>query len=307
MEAFESGGGIFFHMAFGPRGFIAVLSWPGGFFHPLVFHGFLKVARSVQSLLRTRTPIPDRPGKECVAMENSIYLGLSRQITLQTNLDIVANNIANVNTSGYRAQSPMFEEYLTDPRGNGDPLSFVLDYGQFSSTAPGPMTQTGNSFNVALNGPGFLTVQLPDGTLAYTRDGDFQKNQQGQLLTSSGYPVVGAGGPITVPSDSTEFVVDERGVISDQTGQIGRLNIVEFENLQSLKPTGGNAYTSKDQPIEAEKTTVAQGFLEGSNVQPVVETTRMIKILRQFQSVQRMLEAEHERQRTAIQRLTGGQ
>lgn len=240
-------------------------------------------------------------------MENSIYLGLSRQITLQTNLDIVANNIANVNTSGYRAQSPMFEEYLTDPRGNGDPLSFVLDYGQFSSTAPGPMTQTGNSFNVALNGPGFLTVQLPDGTLAYTRDGDFQKNQQGQLLTSSGYPVVGAGGPITVPSDSTEFVVDERGVISDQTGQIGRLNIVEFENLQSLKPTGGNAYTSKDQPIEAEKTTVAQGFLEGSNVQPVVETTRMIKILRQFQSVQRMLEAEHERQRTAIQRLTGGQ
>lgn len=240
-------------------------------------------------------------------MENSIYLGLSRQITLQTNLDIVANNIANVNTSGYRAQSPMFEEYLTDPRGNGDPLSFVLDYGQFSSTAPGPMTQTGNSFNVALNGPGFLTVQLPDGTLAYTRDGDFQKNQQGQLLTSSGYPVVGAGGPITVPSDSTEFIVDERGVISDQTGQIGRLNIVEFENLQSLKPTGGNAYTSKDQPIEAEKTTVAQGFLEGSNVQPVVETTRMIKILRQFQSVQRMLEAEHERQRTAIQRLTGGQ
>ncbi len=240
-------------------------------------------------------------------MENSIYLGLSRQITLQTNLDIVANNIANVNTSGYRAQSPMFEEYLTDPRGNGDPLSFVLDYGQFSSTAPGSMSQTGNSFNVALNGPGFLTVQLPDGTLAYTRDGDFQKNQQGQLLTSSGYPVVGAGGPITVPGDSTEFVVDERGVISDQTGQIGRLNVVEFENLQSLKPTGGNAYTSKDQPVEAQKTTVAQGFLEGSNVQPVVETTRMIKILRQFQSVQRMLEAEHERQRTAIQKLTGGQ
>lgn len=240
-------------------------------------------------------------------MENSIYLGLSRQITLQTNLDIVANNIANVNTSGYRAQSPMFEEYLTDPRGNGDPLSFVLDYGQFSSTAPGAMTQTGNSFNVALNGPGFLTVQLPDGTLAYTRDGDFQKDQQGQLLTASGYPVVGAGGPITVPADSTEFIVDERGVISDQTGQIGRLNIVEFENLQSLKPTGGNAYTSKDQPVEAQKTTVAQGFLEGSNVQPVVETTRMIKILRQFQSVQRMLEAEHERQRTAIQRLTGGQ
>lgn len=240
-------------------------------------------------------------------MENSIYLGLSRQITLQTNLDIVANNIANVNTSGYRAQSPMFEEYLTDPRGNGDPLSFVLDYAQYSNTAPGPVSQTGNPFNVALNGPGFFAVQLPDGSTGYTRDGDFQKDAQGQLKTAGGYPVLGTGGPITVPADATDFIVDERGVISDQRGQIGQLQIAEFANLQSLKPTGNNAYKTANAPLAAENTIAAQGFLEGSNVQPVVETTRMIEILRQFQTVQRMLEAEHERQRTAIQRLTGGQ
>lgn len=239
-------------------------------------------------------------------MENSIYLGLSRQITLQTHLDMVANNIANANTSGYRAQAPIFEEYLSDPRGNGDPLSFVLDKGQYNVTAPGSMTQTGNPLDVALNGPGFLAVQLPDGSTGYTRDGHFEKNAQGQLLTAGGLPVVGAGGPITVPADSTDFIVDEKGVISDQKGQIGKLNVVEFTNLQSLKPTGNNAYTSKEAPIEAKNTFVSQGFQEGSNVQPVVETTRMIKILRQFQSVQRMLEAEHERQRTAIQRLTGG-
>ena len=75
-------------------------------------------------------------------MENTLYLGLSRQIVLQTNLDIVANNVANVNTNGYRAQSPVFEEYIADPRGNGDPLSFVLDYGQYQNTAPGSITQT---------------------------------------------------------------------------------------------------------------------------------------------------------------------
>ena len=240
-------------------------------------------------------------------MENSIYLGLSRQITLQTNLDIVANNIANVNTNGFRAQAPMFEEYLSDPRGNGDPLSFVVDYGQYNNTSPGSQAQTGNPFDVALNGPGFLTVQLPDGSLGYTRDGHFDKTAEGTLVTAGGLPVVGSGGPITVPKDSTDFIVDQRGAISDQNGQIARLDVVEFANLQSLKPKGNNAYSSTETPIEATKTRVAQGFLEGSNVQPVVETNRMIKILRQFQAVQRMLDAEHERQRTAIQRLTGGQ
>ncbi len=240
-------------------------------------------------------------------MENTLYLGLSRQIVLQTNLDIVANNVANVNTNGYRAQSPVFEEYIADPRGNGDPLSFVLDYGQYQNTAPGSITQTGNDMNVALNGPGFLAVQLPDGSTAYTRDGNFLKTSEGMLVNSAGYPLLGSGGPITIPADATEFVVDEQGVISDQNGQIARLKIVEFENLQSLKPKGNNAYSTNAPEQEPSKTVVRQGYLEGSNVQPVTEITRMIKILRHFQSVQRMLEAEHDRQRSAIQKLTGGQ
>ncbi|MBK9585385.1 MAG: flagellar basal-body rod protein FlgF [Alphaproteobacteria bacterium] len=239
-------------------------------------------------------------------MENTLYLGLSRQIVLQNNLDIVANNIANVNTNGFREQSPVFEEYLADPRGNGDPLSFVLDYGQYQNTAPGSITQTGNDMNVALNGPGFLAVQLPDGSTGYTRDGNFLKTADGTLVNSAGYPLLGSGGPITVPADSTEFVVDERGVLSNQSGQIGRLRVVEFENLQSLKPKGNNAYTTSSPEQEAANTVVRQGYLEGSNVQPVVEITRMIKILRHFQSVQRMLEVEHDRQRNAIQKLTGG-
>ncbi|MCB1682498.1 MAG: flagellar basal-body rod protein FlgF [Alphaproteobacteria bacterium] len=240
-------------------------------------------------------------------MENTIYLGLSRQIVLQTNLDIVANNIANVNTNGFREQSPVFEEYLSDPRGNGDPLSFVLDYGEYQNTAPGPLSQTGNPLNVALNGPGFLAVQLPDGSTGYTRDGNFIKTSDGTLVSSAGYPILGSGGPITVPADATEFVVDERGVVSDQHGQIGRLKIVEFDDLQTLKPAGNNVYTTTSPEKEAQKTVVRQGFLEGSNVQPVVEMTRMIKILRYFQGVQKMLDTEHDRQREAIQRLTGSQ
>ncbi|HRQ61733.1 MAG TPA: flagellar hook-basal body complex protein, partial [Alphaproteobacteria bacterium] len=89
-------------------------------------------------------------------MENSIYLGLSRQMVLRTNMNIVANNVANMNTPGYRGQNTLFEEYVSDPRGSDDPLSFVYDYGQYEDTKQGPLSATSNPLDVALNGPGFM-------------------------------------------------------------------------------------------------------------------------------------------------------
>lgn len=237
-------------------------------------------------------------------MENSIYIGLSRQLALKTNMDIVANNIANMSTSGFRGQNPVFQEYISDPRYNDDPLSFVQDYGQYQITSPGPVEQTGNPFNVALNGSGFLGVQMPGGETGYTRDGNFYKQQDGTLVTTSGYPVMGQGGPITIPASATEVNIDEKGVISDQNGVIGQLMVTEFDNEQELVPVGNNLYTSENGGRPAENTVVAQGYLEGSNVNAVVETTRMIEILRDYQSTQRVLQTEHERLRGAIQKLT---
>lgn len=237
-------------------------------------------------------------------MENSIYLGLSRQMVLRTNMDIVANNIANMNTSGFRGQNPVFEEYISDPRYNDDPLSFVHDYGQYQLTTPGSIEQTGNPLNIALNGPGFIGIEMPGGDTGYTRDGNFHKREDGTLVTSAGYPVLGQGGPILIPANATEVSIDERGVVSDQNGSIGQIQVVEFENEQILEPVGNNLYVTEGQGIPAEKTRVAQGFLEGSNVNAVVEMTRMIEISRDFQSMQRVLETEHERLRGAIQSLT---
>ena len=237
-------------------------------------------------------------------MENSIYLGLSRQMALQNNMDIVANNIANMSTSGFRAQNSVFEEYLSDPRYNEDPLSFVLDKGQYQNTTAGSLEQTGNPLNVALNGPGFMGIQLPGGETGYTRDGDFQKREDGTLVSSSGYPILGQGGPITIPPDATEINIDEKGIVSTQSGTIGQLQISEFENVQMLRPIGNNIYTSDAAGIPATETQAQQGFLEGSNVNAVAETTRMIKILREFQSTQKVLESEHDRIRSAIQKLT---
>lgn len=237
-------------------------------------------------------------------MENSIYLGLSRQMVLRTNMDIVSNNIANMNTTGFRGQNPVFEEYLSDPRYGTDPLSFVYDYGQYQRTSEGPMQQTGNPFHVALNGPGFMAVEQPGGGTGYTRDGNFQKRADGTLVTSSGFPVLGQGGPITIPADATEISIDENGAISDQNGVIGQLQISEFENVQDMEPTGNNLYTTEAAPLEPVNTVARQGFLEGSNVEPVVEMTNMIEILRDYQGTQRLLQTEHERLRSAIQKLS---
>ncbi len=237
-------------------------------------------------------------------MENSIYLGLSRQLTLRTNMDIAANNIANMNTSGFRGQNPVFEEYISDPVNNSDPLSFVTNYGQYQMTAPGPLRQTGNPLDVAVVGDGFITVQMPDGSTGYTRDGSFHMHSDGTLVTSSDRPVLGDGGMIVLPTDSSEISIDKSGVISSENGPVAQLGLVEFANVQSLEPAGNNTYTSSEPSSEAQNSTISQGFVEGSNVQPVVEMTRMIEILRSFKSTQNLLKTEHDRIRDTIQKLT---
>jgi len=237
-------------------------------------------------------------------MENSIYIALSRQKVLKTNMDIVANNIANMNTTGFRGQTPLFEEYITDPTYNKDPMSFVLDYAQFQNTAAGSHEQTGNPLDVALNGPGFMAIEAHNGDTVYTRDGNFQLSADGTLTTMAGLRVLGSGGSINIPAGSTEINIDEKGIISNQNGTLGQLQIVEFENLQSLKPQGDNTYRTDGGKKEPSNTNVQQGFIEGSNVNPIMETNRMISILRDYQRVQRLLEGEHERLRSAIQKLS---
>src|SRR5262245_41709906 len=124
-------------------------------------------------------------------MENTIYLGLSRQMVLQDNMQIVANNVANVNTPGYRGQNLLFLEHISDPRGGDDPLSFVYDKGQYKNTQAGSLRSTGNPLDIALEGPGFIGVQAPNGKTAYTRAGNFQLSPEGILITQSGHIVQG--------------------------------------------------------------------------------------------------------------------
>lgn len=245
-------------------------------------------------------------------MENSIYLGLSKQLALRANMDIIANNIANLNTSGYRGQNLMFEEYLYDqksrnvePRAAGDELSFAYNRGQYHTTAAGSLKFTGNPLDVAMEGPGMMGVIGADGEVGYTRAGQMQIAADGTLTNPSGMPVAGqGGGPIVIPDNSTEIIIDDSGIISNQDGQIGQLMMVEFENPQAMEAVGDNMYRGLEEPAEAQNSRIKQGMLEGSNVNGVVEMTRMIETLRTFQSVQNVIQSENERLRSAVQKLT---
>ena len=239
-------------------------------------------------------------------MENSIYIGLSRQLTLRTNMSIIANNIANMNTTGFRGQNTLFQEYVSDPKGNEDPISFVNDYGQYQVSKEGPITETGNELNVALSGPGYIGAQHPTtNEILYTRAGDFHLDAQGTLMSSANYPIMGAGGAaITVPAGSEFIKIDDRGRLSNQDGEIGAIMLTEFENEQILEAVGDNMFKSPVEGVPATETMTKQGYLEGSNVNSVIEITRMMETLRTYKSQNDIIKQEHERLRSAIQKLT---
>lgn len=236
-------------------------------------------------------------------MENSLYVGLSSQVALEARMAVVANNVANMSTPGYRGHNAFFKEFVSEqPRMKND-VSLVYDYGQYQITDPGPIKVTGNPLDVALVGPGFMGIQTPEG-IQYTRAGNFSLNQNGELVNARGMLVADqGGGNINVPADAEYVSIDQTGVVSTDQGQIGTLMMVEFNDVQKLEPTGNGNYKTEEAPIPAEKTKMLQGKVEGSNVLPVIEMTRMIDVSREYQSVQRMMQSEHERLRTAIQRL----
>lgn len=237
-------------------------------------------------------------------MENSIFVALSRQVALRTQMSVIANNVANMSTPGYRSQNMVFTEFIEKPRGAGDPLSMVLDYGHYQNSSPGPIRQTGNSLDIALQGPGYIGVTTPDGTM-YTRAGAFQLNANGELITGAGHQVAGAGGgPIIIPEGTKEVKITEDGSVTTEEGEIGQIMIVEFENIQELEAMGNGLYKTEATAAPAANTRVMQGMLEGSNVNAILEMTRMIDVLRAYQSTQRMLQSEHDRQRNMIRKLS---
>lgn len=243
-------------------------------------------------------------------MENALLIGLSRQMALKNRMDVIANNMANVNTAGYKSDQLVFEEYLmpvadiTDAPGADGQLSYVYDAGIVRSFTAGSIEKSGNELDVAISGDGWLSVDSPEGP-RYTRNGQLKIDNQGTLVTSEGLPVLGEGGPITFEPGNSNIVIADDGTISTNQGIKGKLAIVRFENPASLTKEGHSIYSSSDTPEADFESRVMQGFVEKSNVQPVLELTRLIETVRAYTSTSQTLQKTSELRNEAINQLGG--
>ncbi len=249
-------------------------------------------------------------------MENTLLVGLSRQMVLERQMDVVANNVANVNTNGFKADRSLFEEYLRSPAHEDNfvradrRVSFVQDRATFKDFAAGNTELTKNPLDIAIDGKGFIAVQTPAGE-RYTRDGSLQINNLGQLVTAGGNPVLGASGPIVFqPTDKEVSIASDGNVtVLEGTGRIdsvrGKLRIVSFADPQKLVKEGSNLY-SADTGVAAQPdvtSRVRQGYVEKSNVNSVTEMSRMIEITRTYTQISALLQQQSDLHKSAIEKL----
>ena len=242
-------------------------------------------------------------------METPTYIALSRQMVLRSQLDVVANNIANANTQGFKAEMMLMSE-VELPAENGTKLAYVQDFATARDFSPGSLRPTGNDLDLAIQGDGFFAVQTPEG-VRYTRVGRFQLDGNGTLVTSHGYPVLAGGGSVTIDPDDGPVNVAEDGSISSdlaRNGQlmqvIGKLDVVDFPNRAALAPAPDNLFDAGTQAPTEATGKVAQRMLEDSNVNTIKQMTDMIEVTRNYQTVQRFLDSENDRQRRAINSIT---
>lgn len=237
-------------------------------------------------------------------MENIGYIGLSQQMALQQQIDVTANNIANMSTPGYKSQQVLFTEYITTPK-DGAEVHQSNSFGTYRDLTIGALLQTSNKLDFAIQGEGYFSVQTPEG-VRYTRDGGFSLNLDRQLVTKSGHLVYNENNnPLTFPAEATQIRISDDGTISSEFGDIGRLKLVSFENEQALVSQGDNLYEPAgmvEQPVVNRR--VIQGLIESSNVSAVAEMNKMIQLMRMFQAAAKLLQNDHERQVNMIQKLT---
>jgi flagellar basal-body rod protein FlgF len=241
-------------------------------------------------------------------MENALLIGLSRQTALAREMDVIANNMANVTTNGFKARQARFGEYLM-PVARADSferpdqrLSYVIDTGTPVDFSTGAIEVTGNPLDAAVKGDGFFAVQTPAGE-RYTRNGAFQVNAQGQLITSDGHAVLGQSGPITLGPEETNVSIAPDGAVLTSQGERGRIRLVRFQAPQALDNIGANLFAAKEPAQPDTVSRVQGGAIERSNVKAVVEMSRMIDVNRNYTSVAAMIGRMDELRRMAISRL----
>jgi flagellar basal-body rod protein FlgF len=219
-------------------------------------------------------------------VRSNLYVSLSAQVALQNRVDTISNNVANMNTAGFRADGVTFETALS--KAGDTPTAFVATGNTYISRASGSVTRTDNPLDVAVQGEGWLAIKTPGG-VAYTRDGRMQMTSAGELQTLNGYPVLDAGGAgMLLQADGGAPSIAADGMITQGGKQVGALGLYTIPDNAKLTRFGNSAVVPDVAPtpiLDFSTNSVEQGFSEGSNVNPILEMTRLIAVQRAFDSI----------------------
>ncbi len=233
-------------------------------------------------------------------MDNPGYVTLSRQAGLVKDMRIIATNIANLSTDGYRREGAIFAEMVEKGALIGGASAQTSARVRVTDFSQGALQRTGGDFDLAIEGDGFFLVQTPDGQ-ALTRAGAFLRNDAGELVTRDGNRLLDEGGaPLFAPAEAREITVATDGTLSADGQPIGRVGIVTVEDPSQLTRRESGLFTTEEALIPAEEASVFQGFVEESNVNPVREIARMIEVQRAYEAGANFLNSEDERMRQAI-------
>jgi len=248
-------------------------------------------------------------------MQNALLIGLARQMTLERQMDVIANNVANVNTNGFKADHSLFEEYLRSNAhednfvGSDRRVSYVQDRGTYRDVGQGPMEATNNPLDMAISGNAFFAVQA-NGAERYTRDGKFALSSTGQLMTSDGNLVLGTAGPIVFQPTDHDINVSPDGTVTvlEGTAKIdsirGKIKLVTFDDPAKLTKLGANLYdTGSANQLPDTKSTLQQGYVEKSNVNSVGEMSRMVEVMRSYTAIANLLQQQSDLHKSAIEKL----
>jgi flagellar basal-body rod protein FlgF len=240
-------------------------------------------------------------------MDNTTLLTLSYQMAAFRSMDVIANNIANVSTPGFKRESAKFEELVQSVKPSGESgslhtLSFVRDAGVVRDITAGHLETTTAPFDLAINGKGYFAVQTAGGE-RYTRNGHFTLNADGIIVTEDGDPLLGDGGPITIATDDGDITFGKDGTVSGKQGQIAKVRLVDFANERAMTKEGASLYSTSQSATQATGAALSQGMLESSNVQPVLEISRMIEVMRSYEATATLSKNADDMKRQAIQKL----
>jgi flagellar basal-body rod protein FlgF len=253
----------------------------------------------------------ERTRKDSRPMDNSLLVSLSQQLAAYRAMDVIANNLANVSTPGFKREAAKFEEFVVQMRPSEEQkgpqsVSFVKDAGVIRDSSQGNVEQTGATYDIAIQGKGYFAVQTSSG-VRYTRDGHFSLDANGNLVTSDGYQVQAQNGAITIAPTDGDINISADGTVSSVVrgigNQLGTLKVVDFADDAALTKEGGNLYSTSQIPTAPTHTSMLQGALETSNVQPVIEISHMIEVMRAYEATATLSKSQEDMMLQAIDKL----